>query len=496
LAVGASLFVLTRRLYPRLVHGRVSGAPSASETTFVALFAAAVWLLHPIQASTALYAVQRMTVLMTLFLVWGLLLYWEGREQMLRGRRRGALWAFAGLIVAGGLAVLSKPNGALIAVYILVLEATALRFRVHPRFPRWLARTVFAVPVTMTVAVFARLALAAFHASQGTGSDVEFTHDFSLGERLLTEARIVWFYLREIFLPFSTDMGIYWAQPNLSTGLWQPPITLAAVLGLVAAVLVAIRGVQRGGVAVLPFLVLWFLTGHLIESTVVPLELIFEHRNYLALYGPALALAALTGTARGWIGPVFAGVVLAGVAVLLAQRVAIWSDADRFYRHQAETHPRAYRIWRAYAQYLEGQDKPGAAIAAYQMGQAFFPKEPGYPLGQWYLRWQMGRPVPDAVRKEAIGRLRQERLTKAAAYQLYRLVCETDRPAAVGALLTAAQQAPRSTETLRGFVQALAAKQWERRGEAERAGTLWQDLPPERRRQFRKELRTCGERTD
>ena len=495
LAVGASLFALTRRLYPRLVHGRASGPPNASETRFVALFAAAVWLLHPLQVSTALYAVQRMTVLMTLFLVWGLLLYWEGREQMLRGRREGALWALAGLVVAGGLAVLSKPNGALIAVYALVLEATALRFRVHPRFPRWLARTVFTVPVVLTLAVLTRLALAAFNASQGAGSDVEFTHDFTLTERVLTESRILWFYLGEIFLPFATDMGIYWAPPNLSTGLWHPPTTLAAVLGLVAALTVAVRGVRCGGVTVIPFLVLWFLTGHLIESTVVPLELVFEHRNYLALYGPALAVAALAGASRGWFGTVFAGLVVVGIAVLLAQRVAIWSDADRFYSHQVETHPRAHRVWRAYAQHLEGQGRIEAAIGAYQKGQVFFPMEPGYPLGQWYLRRKAGQPVPETVKEAALDRLRGERLTKAAAYQLYRLVCETDRPdPGLAGALTAAAQTPRSSETLRSFVQALAAKYRERHGEPGRAEALWRRLPAERQQQFRNELRDCGER--
>src|SRR5690606_8522142 len=41
------------------------------------------------------------------------------------------------------------------------------------------------------------------------------------------------------------------------------------------------------------FAIVWFLVAHIIESTVVPLELYFEHRNYLAIAGPLLASIVL-----------------------------------------------------------------------------------------------------------------------------------------------------------------------------------------------------------
>jgi hypothetical protein len=44
---------------------------------------------------------------------------------------------------------------------------------------------------------------------------------------------------------------------------------------------------------IVAFAVLWFLVGHSLESTVFPLEIIHEHRNYLPALGPLLALTYL-----------------------------------------------------------------------------------------------------------------------------------------------------------------------------------------------------------
>jgi len=63
--------------------------------------------------------------------------------------------------------------------------------------------------------------------------------------------------------------------------------TVPAVLGWRAASAVIRR--QKEG-PIVAFGVLFFLGGHLLESTILPLEIAHEHRNYLPMYGILLML--------------------------------------------------------------------------------------------------------------------------------------------------------------------------------------------------------------
>ena len=94
---------------------------------------------------------------------------------------------------------------------------------------------------------------------------------FTLLERLLTEARVLWFYLGLIVLPRFEAFGLYHDDISLSTGLLMPWTTLPALLGL--AGLVGIAWHVRNRAPLLAFGIAWFLIGHSLESTVLPLEI-------------------------------------------------------------------------------------------------------------------------------------------------------------------------------------------------------------------------------
>jgi hypothetical protein len=99
------------------------------------------------------------------------------------------------------------------------------------------------------------------------------------------------------------------------------------------------------------------------ESTVIPLELVFEHRNYLALFGPVLVL--VVGLKAIYERAETRRVLVAGIASLLAllalnttSRAFTWSDADTFaaaeYRGNDRS-PRAISV--LFLRALEHQDK-------------------------------------------------------------------------------------------------------------------------------------------
>jgi hypothetical protein len=302
--------------------------------------AAALWLVHPLNLSTVLYIVQRMTELAALFTVFGLCLYLVGRLRMQSGRS-GLPHVLTGLLLCGGLAIFSKENGVLLPVYMLVLELTLFRFRSGPAGLDRRILALFTVSVLVPAVLF--LALLVLHPERV----MNYTgRSFTLPERLLTEARVLVFYLKMIVAPSIRELGLYHDDIALSHGLLEPPATLYSILLLAGLLATAAALFRRNPLVSLG--ILWFFTGHLLESTIVPLEIAHEHRNYLADYGILLAGSSLLlqgSMQRQWAIARFA--VLASFMLLLSfttwLRADQWSDNVNQAIYEARHHPQSPR---------------------------------------------------------------------------------------------------------------------------------------------------------
>lgn len=340
LANGVLLYQLARRITTRLLP---KSYQASANPCSLALLSAALWLLHPLNVSTVVYVVQRMDELATLFVLLGLLCYAEGRERMARGEHRLIATVF-GIGVFGLLAVLSKENGALIMAYALVIELCCYRFAVGTARENRILKCCFWLTVALPVTLFA--AYLTLHPQWlATGYA---RRDFTLYQRLLSEARIQCDYLLWILVPLPRWMGIYHDDFLTSTGLLHPATTLAAILFLTALVVSAwrLRRTSPG----FTFGVAWFLVGQSMESTIIPLELVFDHRNYLPMTGLLLGLVCalapwlvrLLSKRLVLIGCGALVLVLAGVTADLAYtwgnplRLALAGVADHPYSARAQ----------------------------------------------------------------------------------------------------------------------------------------------------------------
>ena len=99
----------------------------------------------------------------------------------------------------------------------------------------------------------------------------------------------------------------------------------------------------------LAFCILFYLVGHGVESTVLPLELYFEHRNYfpgIAVFLlAALLLAELQQRWRRVAAPVMAYLAL-GLVVLsfnTSSQVEIWANSYLLRFNQINAHPTSFR---------------------------------------------------------------------------------------------------------------------------------------------------------
>jgi hypothetical protein len=307
---------------------------------WAALFTSACWALHPINLMAVLYIVQRMESLCQSFVLGGLWLYVAGRRRQLDGRR-GWSHILVGLIAFTALGLLAKESAALLPLYALCVETCVFRFRKKPghRDPILfvLFSAVLFLPATLGVAWLL----------QSVSSPTAFSgRDFTLNERLLTEARVVLDYLHWTLLPNLNQLSLSHDDYPISRSLWNPPSTLFALLGILCLLVVAWLCRLRRPLICLGLL--WFLGAQLLTATIIPLELVFEHRNYFASLGVCLMLADLlllvpaTQTAQraGALIAIVFVVYCAGVTNLRARE---WSDPLRFAATEAAKRPQSPR---------------------------------------------------------------------------------------------------------------------------------------------------------
>jgi hypothetical protein len=254
---------------------RAANSKSGAENWHVPAAAIAIWwAIHPIQVTSVLYAVQRMTSLSATFTLLALILHVWARQRSKLGTRELAGY-FAAWCVMFPLALLSKETGALFMLYVLAYEATLQRQYSggYDAFGIWYPRLL---GVLTAGALWYALTSTAFLSGYDSRS-------FTLEERLLTEARIVWEYVGLIVAPTLHAFGLYHDDFTLSTGLFDPQSTFFAVIGLLFVAALAL--LLRNRSPLVSFSILWFLLGHTLESTIIPLELMHEHRNYLPSLG-------------------------------------------------------------------------------------------------------------------------------------------------------------------------------------------------------------------
>jgi hypothetical protein len=317
----------------------------------LALLAAVLWILHPLHVSTVLYAVQRMAQLSTLFVVAGLLVYCRYRLRWVQNRAEtgevlsAALWLFLLLV----LAVFSKENGALLPWLILVIELTLFRGIWHQRRRPWLIRAGWLMFMLSVVC------LALLYLCRPEFLTVGYsTREFTLDERILTQGRILWHYLYWLLIPDIGAMGFQHDDIELSRSLFSPLTTWVALLAWFGVVLCS--WFLRNRFSLLLFAVLFYLVAHAMESTVLPLEMVYEHRNYLPAVGVAVSVAGMLGWVVKIVPQIRLGVAAAGIlvvmAVLLVARTQTWSDEIVLARVNVENHPSSPRSRFFYANAL------------------------------------------------------------------------------------------------------------------------------------------------
>jgi tetratricopeptide (TPR) repeat protein len=237
---------------------------------FVAFLAAVLWAINPVQVQAVTYIVQRMAAMAAMFYILGIYFYIKTRQSQYPLRRILLLFS---CVLSFICALGSKQNTATFPLALVLIEIICFQDLKSPK-----VRRVFgggSIAGGLMLVVFGVWLFV-------PGNPFSFINfqdrPFSLYERMLTEPRIVLFYLSLIFYPLPNRLSIE-HDIAISTSLFEPWTTLPAILFHLILIGFGLSQIKKRPLPALA--ILFFYLNHFIESTIIPLELIFEHRNYL-----------------------------------------------------------------------------------------------------------------------------------------------------------------------------------------------------------------------
>lgn len=236
---------------------------------FIALLTALLWAINPVQTEAVTYIVQRMASLTTLFYI--LAVYWY-----LKGRLASAFSPrpFLYCLLSSFFALGSKENSVFLPAGLLLIEYTFF-FPVTRQ-----TKTVFLKILSALTLIIFILGIVYFFNSGIAANffNLAGSRPYTYSQRLLTESRVVFFYLSLLFYPIPARLSID-HDIVLSTSLFSPWTTSVSIAAILLLVILSFQQIRKH--PLISFAILFFLLNQIVESTVLPLELIFEHRNYL-----------------------------------------------------------------------------------------------------------------------------------------------------------------------------------------------------------------------
>jgi len=231
----------------------------------IALFVAFLWAVHPIHVTAVTYIVQRMAVMAGLFMLLAMRHY-----ILFRTRPDCQSLNLALVILFWMLAVGSKETAVLLPLSIILLELILIgRDEIPPARRRTILWCLFSIFLLTALSMYPGAAALSNGYAQRT---------FTLGERLLTQPRVIFLYVGLLLYPTSNRYMML-HDVTVSQSPFDPWTTFPAIAGLMILTLTAWQFRHR--YPLIAFSWLFFIANHLLEGSFLPLELVFEHRNYL-----------------------------------------------------------------------------------------------------------------------------------------------------------------------------------------------------------------------
>jgi tetratricopeptide (TPR) repeat protein len=258
---------------------RLSGSSLRNNSRHIALFASLLFVSHPVQTQAVTFIVQRLASMAAMFYLFTLVLYI--RSRLSTGMKvRCLLYGLS--LVSAILGMNTKQT-----VFTLPVAVALYEFLFFTGGAK--KRSLYLIPLFLTMLIVP-LNLAGADKSLGElMGDMEIKtaiRDISRSDYLLTEFRVIVTYLRLLVLP--VGQNLYYDYP-IYDSFFEIPVflsflSLLSLFGFGVYLLYRSR-ISDHALRFTAFGIFWFFISLSVESSVIPLHVIYEHRVYLPSFG-------------------------------------------------------------------------------------------------------------------------------------------------------------------------------------------------------------------
>ena len=308
------------------------------------LLGALLFLVHPLQTQAVTYIVQRMTSLAGMLVLLSLYFFIKARNSLARGhswRSRPHLCWYLASQLAAGFALFAKENTIVLPLLLIMVA----RLLLSEPDNGWKALLLYVAPYLIPTGYLAVTMLSPLLAG-GSLLTLANTNAVAVGAEttplayLFTQFTVLWVYIRLLLFPYGQALDhAYPITASLFTAT-----NLLALAGLVLLVVLGWR--HRGNHPLFVVGLGWFLLTLAVESTIIPLDPLFEHRLYLPVFGFVLVVLDFTETTLS--NPARQRAFLCGLILIFScltwQRNSLWNDPVNLHEDNYRKVPQSARV--------------------------------------------------------------------------------------------------------------------------------------------------------
>jgi len=233
----------------------------------IAILSVFFWATNPIQVTAVTYIVQRMASMAAMFYIMAMYFYLKGRTAE-GTKKRAAFFSLCG--ISAILSFASKENAVMLPVSIFLYDLFLIQGLTSENVKKNLKIAILPLLIALMIGHFC--------VDLSSILDDYKIRPFTLWERLLTEPRVILFYISLILYPMNSRLTLL-HDVEISRSLFVPWTTLPAIFFILIIIIITLRVSRKWPLAA--FCLLFFFLNHIIEGSIIPLELIYEHTNYL-----------------------------------------------------------------------------------------------------------------------------------------------------------------------------------------------------------------------
>ena len=297
---------------------------------YLPYIAVLIWLVNPLHTQSVSYIIQRMNSLSALFYICSMLCYAKAR---LAAKILPKIILFFLCACCGFLALGTKENAAMLPFFIILYEW----FFFQNCAWKW-AKKILLYSAVVLIGAVVFFYLYSNILPTGIIKKGYEPYSFTVGQRLLTESRVIILYLGLLFFPHPSRLNLDY-DFSVSTSLIHPPTTIAAIIIILLFIITA--GYASRKFPFPAYCVLWFFGNLIIESSFIPLDLVFEHRTYLPsmLLIPGVIVILDRGCRNMKLKTAMVIITVVCCSIWTVERNQVWSSTLNMMVDSAEKSP-------------------------------------------------------------------------------------------------------------------------------------------------------------